>query len=185
MACITIWLQTGQRWSPLGPQMRLAQSRQNKLWPQGTRAAVTSLSPHTRHSRFIELPVSSESVGLALVLGDAREPITELTEFELGKVQMLGDSPIPSSQSIDSPRLFQMLINSGRIITALFELVELDEELQLLPVDEAIVVPLVVIYWSQLFMPKPSELLAIEFWPQSPFKLLPDMLSLAPAFGSK
>lgn len=33
------------------PQMRTAQSMQNRLWPQGTSAAITSPSAHTTHSR--------------------------------------------------------------------------------------------------------------------------------------
>lgn len=33
------------------PQMRMAHSMQKRLWPQGTRAAITSLSKHTMHSR--------------------------------------------------------------------------------------------------------------------------------------
>lgn len=33
------------------PQMRRAHSMQNRLWPQGTSAAITSLSRHTMHSR--------------------------------------------------------------------------------------------------------------------------------------
>lgn len=34
------------------PQMRTAQSMQKRLWPQGTSAAMTSLSKHTEQSRL-------------------------------------------------------------------------------------------------------------------------------------
>lgn len=47
---MTVALQYGHAASPLS-QIRFAQSKQNILWPHGTKAALTSLSPHTMHSR--------------------------------------------------------------------------------------------------------------------------------------
>lgn len=43
-------LQTGQTGSGFS-QMRLAHSMQKRLWPQGTSAAITTLSVHSRQSR--------------------------------------------------------------------------------------------------------------------------------------
>ena len=45
-----VW-HTGQRGS-VRWQMRLAHSMQKRLWPQGTSAAITSLSKHTEQSRL-------------------------------------------------------------------------------------------------------------------------------------
>ena len=45
-----VW-QTGHSGS-LFSQMRLAHSMQKRLWPQGTSAAMTSLSKHTEQSRL-------------------------------------------------------------------------------------------------------------------------------------
>lgn len=45
-----VW-QTGHSGS-LFSQMRLAHSMQKRLWPQGTSAAITSLSKHTEQSRL-------------------------------------------------------------------------------------------------------------------------------------
>lgn len=53
MAWITVSLQIGHADSPLA-QIRFAQSKQNILWPHGTKAALTSLSPQTMHSRCCE-----------------------------------------------------------------------------------------------------------------------------------
>lgn len=47
---MTVSLHIGHADSPLA-QMRFAQSKQNMLWPHGTKAALTSLSPQTMHSR--------------------------------------------------------------------------------------------------------------------------------------
>lgn len=180
IACITVWLHTGQIPSfPVLPdeQTRVAQSMQNILCPQGTNAAVTSLSPHTKHSRrhkaaaaatafaaniltVVLLPVlplpptplpfpptpfeeefdeplvppNNESVGLTEVDGEQREPNALVT----GRVQIFGDSPSPSSTSMESPKLFHMLISSGWLRAALFEEVddELDEQDLLPPVEE-------------------------------------------------
>lgn len=49
IAWVTVAWQTGHLGSFLS-QMRLAHSMQNRLWPQGTRAAITSLSKHTEQS---------------------------------------------------------------------------------------------------------------------------------------
>lgn len=50
MACVAVMWQTGHSGSVLS-QMRTAHSMQNRLCPQGTSAAVTSLSKHTMQSR--------------------------------------------------------------------------------------------------------------------------------------
>lgn len=50
MAWVTALWHTGHCGSVFS-QMRLAHSMQKRLWPQGTRAAITSLSKHTMHSR--------------------------------------------------------------------------------------------------------------------------------------
>lgn len=50
MACVAVMWQTGHSGSVLS-QMRTAHSMQKRLCPQGTRAAVTSLSKHTMQSR--------------------------------------------------------------------------------------------------------------------------------------
>ena len=51
LARVTAVWQTGHSGS-LFSQMRLAHSMQKRLWPQGTSAAMTSLSKHTEQSRL-------------------------------------------------------------------------------------------------------------------------------------
>lgn len=142
IACIAGIEQTGHCGS-LDSQTRLAQSRQNKLWPQGTRAPVTSLSPQTTHSR---LPLArSESVGLTLAAGDGLEVSETVGNDQMldvaVEVSKLGDSPSPSSLSRD---VFQIETRSPILPgpLELEELLEHDPELEKapeLPVDEVIV----------------------------------------------
>lgn len=49
-------------------QMRLAHSKQKRLWPQGTRAATTALSKHTIQSLLGFLLGASDSMGLLVEL---------------------------------------------------------------------------------------------------------------------
>ena len=51
MAWVTALWHTGHCGSVFS-QMRLAHSMQKRLWPQGTSAAITSLSKHTEQSRL-------------------------------------------------------------------------------------------------------------------------------------
>lgn len=64
MACVAGVWQAGHSGSGC-PQMRMAHSMQKRLWPHGTRAAITSLSKHTMHSReFLQAPSEPlDSVG--------------------------------------------------------------------------------------------------------------------------
>lgn len=93
----------------------------------------------------LPLPIdaNNESVGLTDAAGDDREPMM----LGVGIDQMFGDSPSPSSTSMDDGSLrFQMLINSGSVITALFDDVDDDDELVDEhaddPVDDGIIPPL-------------------------------------------
>lgn len=74
MACVTAAWQTGHSGS-LFSQMRLAHSMQKRLWPQGTSAAITSLSKHTEQSRlpFLRSP-DEEEEELEEELEDEEEP---------------------------------------------------------------------------------------------------------------
>lgn len=78
MACVAGAWQAGH-WGSTRPQMRMAHSMQKRLWPQGTRAAITSLSKHTMHSREFLRARSElfESVGepevAEMLLGNGEE----------------------------------------------------------------------------------------------------------------
>lgn len=166
IACATGSWQTGQSGVASASHTRLAQSKQKRLCPHGTRAASTSFSPHTRQSRRPPLPAPpllpltsppklprlvSESVGETDAAGDGR--VTGTDEPPDGKDQMLegavavsndGDSPSPSSRS----RLpFQIDTKSPRRLPWPPEPDELEEELQdpddekapVLPVDDVMV----------------------------------------------
>jgi len=95
-------------------------SMQKRLWPQGTRAAVTSRSPQMTHSLLAPLRDSAGDVELG---GEGRATV--------GKDQMLddavavskdGESPSPSSLSRD---MLQMDPKSPNPVAP--ELEELDE----------------------------------------------------------
>lgn len=82
--------------------------------------------------------VRRESVGDAEADGEEREAM-RLEEFGTDDQIFIGDeSPIPSSQSIESfPIVFHKSINSGRIIIDFDDVEELEEHVEL-PVDEII-----------------------------------------------
>lgn len=102
--------QIGQEGS-VPSQRREAQSKQNKLWPQGTNAAFISFSPQTIQSllfpRLMPVMLARESVGEAEAVGEGRV-VMPVVLAEDGKDQIFeeavvaskpGDSPIPSSLS--------------------------------------------------------------------------------------
>lgn len=95
-----------------GPsQRREAQSKQKKLCPQGTRAALISLSPQTTQSllvpRLMPVMLARESVGEAEAAGEGLVviPVVLVEDGndhmfeEVVVVSKPGDSPIPSSRS--------------------------------------------------------------------------------------
>lgn len=93
MACATGSWQAGQTASPRSHTCD-AQSRQNRLCPQGTRAASTSRSAHTTQSRR-----AASAVGDTDAAGDGREYDQMLD----GAVSKDGESPRPSSRSAAPP----------------------------------------------------------------------------------
>lgn len=99
MGWMTVWWQTGQVGSEL-VQSRVAQSMQKRLWPQGTRAALTSLSLQTWQSR---LPTRL-SVGEAECGGDGLAENDQMLE-EAVAVSKEGESPRPSSLSSEVPQI--------------------------------------------------------------------------------
>lgn len=143
IACTTGKLQAGHTGSEPS-QTRFAQSIQYKLCPHGTKAPVTSLSPHTKHSLFAE--PNNESVGDTLVAGEGLEvsvtPGNDQMLDVVVELSKLGDSPIPSSRSV-----FQIDTKSLILLPwcpELLELLEHEPELEkapVLPVDEPIVDP--------------------------------------------
>lgn len=96
-ACRAVVLQTGQAEFP-DCEILSPQSMQNMLWPQGTSTAVTSLSPQTMQSRLPE----TDSVGEVLWGGEGRDVggNDHMLEGAVA-VSKEGESPIPSSRSID------------------------------------------------------------------------------------
>uniref|UniRef100_A0A131YTY6 Uncharacterized protein n=1 Tax=Rhipicephalus appendiculatus TaxID=34631 RepID=A0A131YTY6_RHIAP len=100
IACAHGWLHTGHRGSSL-PHTRLAHSMQNMLWPQGTRAATTSLSKQTTQSRLPRLgPEPRESVGELATLSPRATARPSQGRPAGSKV---GESPRPSSDSYAKP----------------------------------------------------------------------------------
>lgn len=138
IACIAGVEHTGHCDS-LDSHTRLAHSKQNILCPHGISTPVTSLSPHTTHSR---LPLSRESVGLTLAAGDGLDAKDTVGNDQILEVVVdvskLGDSPKPSSLSKD---VFQMDPRSPTVPGPLELELELEQDPELekapeLPVDE-------------------------------------------------
>lgn len=99
---------------------RSPHSMQKRLWPQGTRAAVTSLSPQTTQSLF---PPLRDSAGEAELGGEGRVTVgkDQILE-EAVAVSKEGESPRPSSLSRD---MLQIDPRSPRPVPPEFE--ELDD----------------------------------------------------------
>lgn len=64
------------------PQMRMAQSTQKRLWPQGTSAAITSPSAHTTHSSARAAEAGALGAGAAWGLQPLSEALESSAEHE-------------------------------------------------------------------------------------------------------